>query len=310
MKSILKIIFGLILIFIVFLAGGVFYIVNESEQVVITKFGEPIGDPIYNPGLKTKIPFLHTANYFDKRFLAWDGEPKQVSTRDKRFININTYARWRISDPLKYAERLFAESKAQTRLGSILEGATQNAIANHDLIELVRSSNRDYDNQVESVKEETEKAIIKSGRDALTKEILELAQERVSDLGIEVLDFQFKRINYVSEVRKEVYERMISERKRIAEEFRSQGAGESARISGQKDRDLKVITSDAYRRSQEIKGKADAEAADIYASAYNKGPEFYRFMRTMEIYKETLDKETILVLSTDGDFLRYLESIK
>jgi membrane protease subunit HflC len=310
MKSILKIIFGLILIFIVFLAGGVFYIVNESEQVVITKFGEPIGDPIYNPGLKTKIPFLHTANYFDKRFLAWDGEPKQVSTRDKRFININTYARWRISDPLKYAERLFAESKAQTRLGSILEGATQNAIANHDLIELVRSSNRDYDNQVESVKEETEKAIIKSGRDALTKEILELAQERVSDLGIEVLDFRFKRINYVSEVRKEVYERMISERKRIAEEFRSQGAGESARISGQKDRDLKVITSDAYRRSQEIKGKADAEAADIYASAYNKGPEFYRFMRTMEIYKETLDKETILVLSTDGDFLRYLESIK
>ena len=310
MKSILKIIFGLILIFIVFLAGGVFYIVNESEQVVITKFGEPIGDPIYNPGLKTKIPFLHTANYFDKRFLAWDGEPKQVSTRDKRFININTYARWRISDPLKYAERLFAESKAQTRLGSILEGATQNAIANHDLIELVRSSNRDYDNQVESVKEETEKAIIKSGRDALTKEILGLAKERTSDLGIEVLDFQFKRINYVSEVRKEVYERMISERKRIAEEFRSQGAGESARISGQKDRDLKVITSDAYRRSQEIKGKADAEAADIYASAYNKGPEFYRFMRTMEIYKETLDKETILVLSTDGDFLRYLESIK
>ena len=310
MKSILKIIFGLILIFIVFLAGGVFYIVNESEQVVITKFGEPIGDPIYNPGLKTKIPFLHTANYFDKRFLAWDGEPKQVSTRDKRFININTYARWRISDPLKYAERLFAESKAQTRLGSILEGATQNAIANHDLIELVRSSNRDYDNQVESVKEETEKAIIKSGRDALTKEILGLAKERTSDLGIEVLDFQFKRINYVSEVRKEVYERMISERKRIAEEFRSQGAGESARIGGQRDRDLKVITSDAYRRSQEIKGKADAEAADIYASAYNKGPEFYRFMRTMEIYKETLDKETILVLSTDGDFLRYLESIK
>ena len=310
MKSILKIIFGLVFIFIVFLAGGVFFIVNESEQVVITKFGEPIGDPIYNPGLKTKIPFLHTSNYFDKRFLAWDGEPKQVSTRDKRFININTYARWRISDPLKYAERLFDESKAQTRLGSILEGATQNAIANHDLIELVRSSNRDYDNQVESVKEKTEKAIIKSGRDALTKEILGLAKDRTSELGIEVLDFQFKRINYVSEVRKEVYERMISERKRIAEEFRSQGAGESARIGGQRDRDLKVITSDAYRRSQEIKGKADAEAADIYASAYNKDPEFYRFMRTMEIFKETLGKETILVLSTEGDFLRYLESIE
>ena len=310
MNSILKTIFGLIFVLIVLLAGGAFYIVNESEQVVITKFGQPIGDPTTTPGLKSKLPFIHTANYFDKRFLAWDGEPKQVSTRDKRFININTYARWRISDPLKYAQRLFEESKAQTRLGSILEGATQNAIANHDIIELVRSSNRDYVNQNEADKDQTEKAIIESGRDALTKEILGLAKERTSDLGIEVLDFQFKRINYVSEVRKEVYERMISERKRIAEEFRSEGAGESARINGQKDRDLKVITSDAYRRSQEIKGKADAEAADIYATAYNKGPEFYRFMRTMEIYKETLDKETIMVLSTDGDFLRYLGSMK
>jgi len=310
MKGILGTIFGLIFIVIVFLVGGAFFIVDESEQVVITKFGSPIGEPIYTPGLKTKLPFIHTANYFDRRFLAWDGEPKQVSTRDKRFININTYARWRISDPLKYAQRLFDESKAQTRLGSILEGATQNAIANHDLIELVRSSNREYISQVGSVKDQTEKAIIERGRDALTKEILLLAQERTGDLGIEVLDFQFKRINYVSEVRKEVYERMISERKRIAEEFRSEGAGESARINGQKDRDLKVITSEAYRRSQEIKGKSDAEAADIYAAAYNKDPEFYRFMRTMEIFKETLDKETVLVLSTDGDFLRYLGSIK
>ena len=310
MNNILKTTFGLIFILILLLAGGAFFIVNESEQVVITKFGQPIGNPIITPGLKVKLPFIHTANYFDKRFLAWDGEPKQVSTRDKRFININTYARWRISDPLKYAQRLFEESKAQTRLGSILEGATQNAIANHDIIELVRSSNRDYVSQNEADKDQTEKAIIESGRDALTKEILELAKERTSDLGIEVLDFQFKRINYVSEVRKEVYERMISERKRIAEEFRSQGAGESARINGQKDRDLKVITSDAYRRSQEIKGKADAEAADIYAAAYNKGPEFYRFMRTMEIFKKTLDKETIMVLTTDGDFLRYLGSMK
>jgi len=310
MNNILKTTFGLIFILIVLLAGGAFFIVNESEQVVITKFGQPVGDPIIDPGLKVKLPFIHTANFFDKRFLAWDGEPKQVSTRDKRFININTYARWRISDPLKYAQRLFEESKAQTRLGSILEGATQNAIANHDIIELVRSSNRDYVSQNKADKDQTEKAIIESGRDALTKEILGLAKERTSDLGIEVLDFQFKRINYVSEVRKEVYERMISERKRIAEEFRSQGAGESARINGQKDRDLKVITSDAYRRSQEIKGKADAEAADIYAEAYNKGPEFYRFMRTMEIFKTTLDKETIMVLTTDGDFLRYLGSMK
>jgi len=300
-------IFAIVLIF-----GGAFYIVNESEQVVITQFGKPVGNPITTPGLKLKKPFLETANYFDKRFIAWDGEPKQVSTRDKRFININTYARWRISDPLQYAKRLFDESKALTRLGSVLEGATQNAIANHDLIELVRSSNRDYvSGEVNSdEKANKEKAIIKSGRDELTKEILALAKESTKDLGIEILDFKFKRINYVPEVRQKVYERMISERKRIAEEFRSQGAGESARISGQKDRDLKEITSDAYRRSQEIKGRADGEAANIYAGAYNKNPSFYRFMRTMEIYRETLDDETVLVLSTEGEFLKYLGTTK
>ena len=293
---------------IVLIFGGAFYIVNESEQVVITQFGKPVGNPITTPGLKLKKPFLETANYFDKRFIAWDGEPKQVSTRDKRFININTYARWRISDPLQYAKRLFDESKALTRLGSVLEGATQNAIANHDLIELVRSSNRTYVSGQENSDEKSnkEKAIIKSGRDELTKEILALAKESTKDLGIEILDFKFKRINYVPEVRQKVYERMISERKRIAEEFRSQGAGESARISGQKDRDLKEITSDAYRRSQEIKGRADGEAANIYAGAYNKNPSFYRFMRTMEIYREALDDETVLVLSTEGEFLKYL----
>ena len=300
------IIIGIIVIVLVF--GGVFYIVNESEQVVITQFGKPIGDPVTTPGLKIKKPFLETANYFDKRFLAWDGEPKQVSTRDKRFININTYARWRISDPLQYAKRLFDESKALTRLGSVLEGATQNAIANHDLIELVRSSNREYigNNEEENEQSSKEKTIIKNGRDELTREILNLAQKSTKDLGIEILDFQFKRINYVPEVRSKVYERMISERKRIAEEFRSQGAGQAARISGQKDRDLKEITSDAYRRSQEIKGRADAKAANIYAAAYNKDPAFYRFMKTMEVYKTTLDKETVLVLSTDGEFLKYL----
>lgn len=301
---------GIIVIVLVF--GGVFYIVNESEQVVITQFGKPIGDPVTTPGLKIKKPFLETANYFDKRFLAWDGEPKQVSTRDKRFININTYARWRISDPLQYAKRLFDESKALTRLGSVLEGATQNAIANHDLIELVRSSNREYvgNNEEDNEQSSKEKTIIKNGRDELTREILNLAKESTKDLGIEILDFQFKRINYVPEVRSKVYERMISERKRIAEEFRSQGAGQAARISGQKDRDLKEITSDAYRRSQEIKGRADAKAANIYAAAYNKDPSFYRFMKTMEVYKKTLDKETVLVLSTDGEFLKYLGSIK
>tara|TARA_Y100000590_G_scaffold89194_1_gene100310 strand:+ start:3576 stop:4505 length:930 start_codon:yes stop_codon:yes gene_type:complete len=309
MLNIFKGISLIIVLFLLLLFGGAFFIVNESEQVVITQFGQPVGDPITEPGLNFKIPLIQKANYFDRRFLAWDGEPKQVSTRDKRFININTYARWRISDPLKYAQRLFDETKAQNRLGAILEGATQNEIANHDLIELVRSTNREYISSGKD-KDQNDKAVIQRGRDALRGAILDLAKERTSDLGIEVLDFQFKRINYVPEVRNKVYERMISERKRIAEEFRSQGAGESARISGQKDRDLKEITSDAYRRSQEIKGKADAEAANIYAKAYNKDPDFYRFMKTMEIFKEALDKETTLLLSTDGEFLRYLSSPK
>ena len=309
MLNILKGASLIIVVFLLFLFGGAFFIVNESEQVVITQFGEPVGDPVTKPGLNFKIPLIQTANYFDRRFLAWDGEPKQVSTRDKRFININTYARWRISDPLKYAQRLFDETKAQNRLGAILEGATQNEIANHDLIELVRSTNREYITSAND-KDQNNKAIIERGRDELRGAILALAKDRTSDLGIEVLDFQFKRINYVPEVRNKVYERMISERKRIAEEFRSQGAGESARISGQKDRDLKEITSDAYRRSQEIKGKADAEAANIYAKAYNKDPDFYKFMKTMDIFKSALDKETTLVLTTDNEFLRYLNGAK
>ena len=309
MLNLMKGVSLIVVVFLLLLFGGAFFIVNESEQVVITQFGEPVDQPITQPGLNFKIPLIQKANYFDRRFLAWDGEPKQVSTRDKRFININTYARWRISDPLKYAQRLFDESKAQNRLGAILEGATQNEIANHDLIELVRSTNREYISSGKD-KDQNNKAIIERGRDALRAAILDLAKERTSDLGIEVLDFQFKRINYVPEVRNKVYERMISERKRIAEEFRSQGAGESARISGQKDRDLKEITSDAYRRSQEIKGRADAEAANIYAKAYNKDPNFYKFMKTMDIFKNALDKETTLVLSTDGEFLRYLNGAK
>ena len=309
MLNLLKGISLILVVLLLLLFGGAFFIVNESEQVVITQFGEPVGDPITEPGLNFKIPLIQKANYFDRRFLAWDGEPKQVSTRDKRFININTYARWRISDPLKYAQRLFDETKAQNRLGAILEGATQNEIANHDLIELVRSTNREYISSGND-NDQNKKAVIERGRDALRAAILELAKERTSDLGIEVLDFQFKRINYVPEVRNKVYERMISERKRIAEEFRSQGAGESARISGQKDRDLKEITSDAYRRSQEIKGRADAEAANIYARAYNKDANFYKFMKTMDIFKDALDKETTLVLTTDGEFLRFLNGAK
>jgi membrane protease subunit HflC len=292
-------------------AGGV-YIVGETEQVVITQFGDPIGDAITTPGLKFKTPFIQRANYFDKRFLEWDGDPNQVPTRDKRFIHVDTYARWRITDPLKYFQRLRTEQGAQSRLDDILDGETRNVIAKHDLIEVVRTSNREFALAEEIAEEiagesETEREErIEKGRGALEAEVLAAAQTRTEDLGIEILDFRFKRINYVEQVRVEVYSRMISERQRIAEQFRSEGAGESARINGEKERELKQITSEAYRVAQEIAGRADAEAADIYAAAYNADPEFYRFVKTMEVLKETLDEQTVLVLSTDSDFLRYL----
>jgi membrane protease subunit HflC len=297
-----------LVLLVIIVAGGAFYVVNEAEQVVITQFGKPVGDPVNTPGLKVKMPFLQKANYFEKRFLEWDGDPNEVPTKDKRFLYVDTYARWRITDPLKFFQRLRDERGAQSRLDDILDGETRNTIAKHDLIEAVRTTNREFEvsSAIEELAEEGVRQI-EAGRAALEQEVLEKASTRVTDLGLEILDFRFKRTNYADVDRPKVYERMISERKRIAEEYRSEGAGEAARINGDKDRDLKEITSEAYRQAQEIKGRADAEAADIYARAYNKDPEFYRFLKTMEVYRTTLDEETLLLLSTDGEFLRYLE---
>ncbi len=310
MRKPLAIIIGIVVVLGLLAAAGGVFIVDETEQVVITQFGEPKGEAITEPGLKFKKPFIQVANYFDKRFLEWDGDPNEVPTRDKRFIHVDTYARWRITDPLKYFQRLRTEQGAQSRLDDILDGETRNVIAKHDLIEVVRSSNREFaiaDENAEQIAGEAEREdIIEQGRGALEAEVLAAAQMRTSDLGIEILDFRFKRINYVEEVRLEVYARMISERTRIAEQFRSEGGGEAARINGEKERELKQITSEAYRLAQEIAGRADAEAADIYAAAYNADPEFYRFVKTMEVLEETLGGETVLVLSTDNDFLRYL----
>jgi membrane protease subunit HflC len=285
--------------------GGAFFVVNEAQQVIITQFGKPVGEPITTPGLKVKMPFLQKANFFEKRFLEWDGDPNEVPTRDKRFIFVDTYARWRISDPLLFFQRLRDERGAQSRLDDILDGETRTSIAKHDLIEVVRSTNREF--LVSSALEEEGAKQITAGRVALEQEVLEKASTRTAVLGIEILDFQFKRTNYADVDRPKVYERMVSERQRIAEEYRSEGAGEAARIIGNKDRDLKEITSEAYRQAQEIKGRADAEAADIYAAAYNRDPDFYRFLKTMEVYRTTMDNNTILLLSTDGEFLRYLE---
>jgi membrane protease subunit HflC len=312
MKQALIIFLGLIVLLFLLVVSGAFYVVDETQQVVITQFGEPIGDAVTTPGLKVKVPLIQKANYFDKRFLEWDGDSNEMPTKDKRFIHVDTYARWRIVDPLKFFQRLRDERGAQTRLDDILDGETRNTVARHNLLEVVRSSNRELARSDESLEARLEEEFrpIAFGRDILAEEVLEAAAGRTGDLGIEILDFRFKRINYVPKVQQEVYFRMISERKRMAEQFRSEGLGESARISGEKERELKRIRSEAYKESQEIKGRADAEAADIYARAYNRDPEFYRFYKSMEVLKTTLDKESVLILGTDGELLRYLEQAK
>lgn len=286
------------------------YVVEEHEQVILTQFGKPVGNPKSTPGLKFKAPFIQTVHRFDKRFLEWDGDANEVPTKDKRFIWVDTYARWRISDPLLYFQRLRDERGAQTRLDDILDGETRNAIANHNLVEIIRTSNRtpitgDLEGEVAEDLE-----IITTGRERIRQIVLEKSQTRTSDLGIEILDVQLKRINYVEEVRRKVYERMIAERKRIADRFRSEGEGEASRIKGEKERELKRIQSEAYREAQEIVGRADAQATQIYASAYDRSPDtrsFYTFLRTMETYSETVDEKTSLILSTDNEYFRYLK---
>jgi membrane protease subunit HflC len=311
MKVLIRVVIVVVVAVVLASLLGAFYVVDETKQVIITKFGKPVGDPIVTPGLKLKIPILHTANYFEKRFLEWDGDPNEVPTRDKRFIYVDTYARWRITDPLKFFERLRDELGALSRLSDILDGETRNVIASHDLLEVVRSSNRDFaaSEEIGATDEEVD-SDIQHGRTKLAREVLTSAQSRTADLGIEILDFRFKRINYVVEVRQKVYQRMVAERQRIAKQFRSEGEGEAARIAGDKDRELKRITSEAYRTSQEIMGKADAEAANIYAAAYNTDPEFYRFVKSLEVLEQTMDAETTLVLSTTGELTRYLDRSK
>ena len=287
------------------------FIVNEWEQVIITQFGEPVGDPINTPGLKFKIPFIQKKHAFDKRFLEWDGDVAELPTKDKVFIEVDTYARWRISDPLLFFQRLRNEPVAQSRLDDILDGETRKAIANHNLLEVIRSTNRTPE-QDESVPDLAgELGEIRVGRETIREEVLAAGQSRTADLGIEVLDVQFKRINYGPQVLADVHARMISERQRIADRFRSEGQGERAKILGDMDRELKRIQSEAYREAEEIRGRADAKATDIYAQAYNQSADsrsFYEFLKTMETFESTIDAETWLLLSTDGEFYRFLKT--
>ncbi len=293
---------------VLFVLSSATYQVHEVNQVIITQFGEPTGEPVTDPGLHFKIPFVQQTNYFEKRFLEWDGSPNQVPTKDKRFIWVDTYARWRIVDPLRFFQRLRDELGAQSRLDDILDGETRNAVARYDLIEIVRSTNRDPDTvQIESDEETAILDQIQMGRQEIAKEILERAAGRTEDLGIELLDLRLKRINYVAEVQQDVFARMIAERQRIAAEFRSEGQGESARISGERERDLAQIQSEAYRTAEELRGTADAEATSIYGEAYNRDPDFYAFTKSLETYEQTMDASTFFMLGTDSELLKYLE---
>lgn len=294
----------------IILFSGFAFVVDETKQVVITRFGKPVRDPVKDAGLHFKIPFIEDANFFNKNLLEWDGDPGQMPTKDKTFIWVDTFARWRISNPLTFFETVGNEMSGQAKLDNIIESATRNLITSHHLIEAVRNSDRKLDIGEIGVDETIKEIVIKPieiGREKLSKSIMEQAQPKLSEFGIELVDVRIKRINYVEEVQKAVYNRMIAERKQIAEKFRSEGRGESSKIAGDKAKELKKITSVAYRKAQEIKGKADAESTKIYAEAYNKDPEFYSFINTMEIYKNSLDKETWMMLSTESDFFKYLK---
>ena len=287
------------------------YIIKESNQAIVTQFGKPVGEAKIDPGLEFKIPFIQKVHFFDSRFLEWDGDRNQVPTRDKKFIFVDSYARWQITDPLQFFKRLRDERGAQSRLDDILDGETRNAIANNDLLELVRSSNRDPQEDATVIELVTDTLeAIDVGRDSIQVKIQKLGNQRASDLGIEILDFRFKRINYVEDVRQRVYDRMISERERIADKFRSEGEGEASRINGEKEKMMNQIQSEAFRKAEEIRGDADAEAANIYAQAYNRtnqSRDLYNFLRTLESYRKTMDTNTSIILSTQSEFYRLLK---
>jgi membrane protease subunit HflC len=286
------------------------FVVNEYEQVIVTQFGEPVGDPIDTPGLHFKVPMVQVVHRFDKRFLEWEGDVAELPTKDKVFILVDTYARWRISDPLLFFQRLRNEQGGQSRLDDVLDGETRNAIAKHELLEVIRSTNREAESSETTADPQTALESIDIGREEIRLEVLKAAQPRTADLGIEILDLQFKRINYGRQVLDDVYDRMTSERVRISDRFRSEGQGEAAEIRGRMERDYQRIQSEAYRKAEEIRGRSDAEATEIYARAYNQSQDsrrFYEFLKSMETLESTVDADTRLLLSTDSDFYRFLE---
>ena len=315
MNKLIYIIAVPVVLVVILFASGAAYTIDETRQVVITQFGQPIGSPIRDAGLHFKMPFIQQANYFEKRILEWDGNSNQIPTKDKRYIWVDTTARWKIVNALKFLQSVTNETGAHARLDDVIDSATRDFVTSHNLVEAVRNTNRLMEEGViadagdEFVFFDDDIERINVGRENLTRQILVQASQIVPQYGIELIDVRIKRINYVKEVQERVYERMISERKRAAEQYRSEGQGRRAEIQGQTIKELDQISSEAYRIAEEKKGAADAEATKIYADAYNEDPEFYGFLKTLETYKDTIDKDTSIILSTDSEYYEYLKDI-
>ena len=302
----LAIVIGVLVALLLFLSV---YTTSETEQAILVQFGKPVGGVISEPGLHLKVPFVQTVHRFDKRWLEFDGDANEIPTKDKKYIFVDTYARWRIKDPLRFYQAVRDERGGQSRLDDIVDGETRNAVASFDLIELVRSSNRKFQvtEELEGIGAAEAMAKVETGREKIAGIVLEKASKITPEFGIELVDVRFKRINYVDSVQQKVFERMTSERKRIAERSRSEGQGRAAEIRGQKERDVLSASSTGYKNAQELKGAADAKATTIYARAYGRDPEFYQFLKSLETLSATFDDKTTVVLSTDSELLRFLK---
>lgn len=317
MKSSVYLIAALLVVIVVYSAS---YRVREEHQALIVQFGRIVSDPITESGLHWKLPFIQDVRFYEKRLLTWDGDPEQIPTKDKKYILVDTTARWKIADAVKYAQVVINEYGAQNKLNGIIDGITRDTISSHNLVESVRNDNQILEERVKQSAEQKQREkegnenideeimgeieAIEVGREELSQIIIKRAQEELTVFGIELVDVQLRRIAYVESVQEKVYQRMISERLRIAEKIKSIGKGESAKITGKINKDLKAIESDALRRSEIIMGKAEAQAIDIYARQLGKDPEFYEFSRTLEAYKKTLTKRSNLLMSSDSKFLK------
>ena len=307
MNKIIRIIGIIIIIVLIVTVANGFYVLEEGKQAVITQFGRPVGQPVTEAGLHFKTPYIQEATFFEKKILIWDGDPNQIPTNDKTFVYLDVTARWRIADALIFLQAVNNEIRAQTILDDIIDGTVRDLVNKNDLVELIRSSDFSPETMTNSA---VEIENLRYGRDKISAMIHENASKITPQYGIELVDVLFKRVNYIDTVRLKVYDRMISERKRIAAEKRSMGEGQKAEIMGKVEKELKVIISTANREAEEIKGKADAEAAKIYADAYNKDPEFYSFTKSLESYKSAVGQNTNLVISSDSEFYRFLQKLR